>query len=58
LKLFLLWGVGNKENDGRGESNYDTMIHCKNFCKCRNVPQYNNNKEANSTAQEGEYENK
>jgi hypothetical protein len=21
-----------------------TMIDCKNFCKCHNVPQYNNNK--------------
>jgi hypothetical protein len=20
-----------------------TMIFCKNFCKCHNVPQYNNN---------------
>jgi hypothetical protein len=21
-----------------------TMIYCKNFCKCHNVPQHNNNK--------------
>jgi hypothetical protein len=29
-------GGGLKENDGRGEFNYDT--HCKNFCKCHSVP--------------------
>jgi hypothetical protein len=31
-------GIGEgevKENDGGG--------YCKNFCKCHNVPQYNNN---------------
>jgi hypothetical protein len=26
---------GIKENDGRVNS---TMIYCKNFCKCHNVP--------------------
>jgi hypothetical protein len=25
-----------------------TMIYCKNFCKCQNVPQYNNNNNNNS----------
>jgi hypothetical protein len=28
-------GMGIKENDGGVNS---TMIHCKNFCKCHNVP--------------------
>jgi hypothetical protein len=36
LKLFKEWREGKiKENDG--EVNF-TMIHCKNFCKCYNVP--------------------
>jgi hypothetical protein len=30
-----------KENDGKGNS---TMIFYKNFCKCHNVPQHNNDK--------------
>jgi hypothetical protein len=30
-------GGGIKENDGGGEFSY-----FKNFCKCHNVPQYNN----------------
>jgi hypothetical protein len=29
-----------KKNDGWVNS---TMIYCKNFCKCHNVLQYNNN---------------
>jgi hypothetical protein len=23
-----------------------TMIHCKKFCKCHNIPQYNNKKKS------------
>jgi hypothetical protein len=30
-----VWDGGIKENDGRGEFNYD---NCKKFCKCHNVP--------------------
>jgi hypothetical protein len=36
LKLSQEWGCGVKENDGR-EMN-STMIYCKNFCTCHNVP--------------------
>jgi hypothetical protein len=43
LKLFQEWGYqGVKENDHGVNS---TMIYCKNFCKCHNVPpvqQYDN----------------
>jgi hypothetical protein len=37
LKLFWEWGVERriKENDGGVNS---IMTHCKNFCKCHNVP--------------------
>jgi hypothetical protein len=28
-------GGGIKENDGQGEF---IMLHCKNFCKCYNLP--------------------
>jgi hypothetical protein len=42
-------GVGMKENNGGVcvcvcVCVNSTMIHCKNFGKCQNVPQYNNNK--------------
>jgi hypothetical protein len=33
-------GGGTKENDREVNSN---MKYHKNFCKCHNVPQYNNN---------------
>jgi hypothetical protein len=31
-------GRGIEENGRRGEFNYDIFIHCKNLCKCHNVP--------------------
>jgi hypothetical protein len=27
-----------KENDRRDGFKYDIFVHCKNFCKCHNVP--------------------
>jgi hypothetical protein len=33
---------GIKENDGIKEGVNSTKIYCKNFCKCHNVPQYDN----------------
>jgi hypothetical protein len=42
LKIFQEWGErGIKKSDGVGEFNYDIY---KNFCKCHNVIQDNNNK--------------
>jgi hypothetical protein len=39
MKLFHEWWEEEiKENDGQGEFKYDIFIHCKNICKCHNVP--------------------
>jgi hypothetical protein len=35
LKLFQEWRKGDKENDGGVNS---SMIYCKNFCRCHNLP--------------------
>jgi hypothetical protein len=31
-------GEGMKENSGGGDSSMKYLIHCKNLCKCHNVP--------------------
>jgi hypothetical protein len=35
-------GIGREGRKRRMmEGEYSLMIHCKKFCKCHNVPQYN-----------------
>jgi hypothetical protein len=36
LKLFQEWREGEMKEDGGGVNS--SMIYCKNFCKCHNVP--------------------
>jgi hypothetical protein len=51
--------VPEVDNRAHGETNIlkkvlSTMIYCKNFCKCHNVPQYNNNGGVREGWREGE----
>jgi hypothetical protein len=32
------WGGGVQESDGGGNSSMTYLIHCKNLCKCHNIP--------------------
>jgi hypothetical protein len=33
-----IWGRVMKERFGGCEFKYDIVVHCKNLCKCHNVP--------------------
>jgi hypothetical protein len=41
LKPFQEWREGRQRRMMEGMNL--TMIYCRNFCKCHNVPQHNNN---------------